>query len=76
MPALSNEAEELHRMCGAFQGHISNNSTAEALADLFGVTVESAEYFAFVSAVRLRFQRFLSVVDQSVSNDRKDDRAV
>lgn len=70
MPTISNEAEELHRMCVRFRDHESRLQTNGALAALFGVKEESADYYFFISAIRLRFERFIHVVDEVVSNDR------
>lgn len=70
MPTLSNEAEELHRMCVTVRSYGNNNQTSIELANLFGVEAESHDYFFFISAIRLRFERFLQVVNQSVSNER------
>ncbi|MCV9965472.1 hypothetical protein OIU34_26695 [Pararhizobium sp. BT-229] len=70
MATLSNEAEELHRMCLQVNGFVKKSATVEALANLFGVEPESPEYFSFISAIRLRFKRFLDVVEKSVANER------
>ncbi|NZD62916.1 hypothetical protein HX900_17570 [Rhizobium sp. WYCCWR 11290] len=70
MPTISNEAEELHRMCVRFRDHESRLQTNAALAQLFGVKEESAGYHFFVSAIRLRFERFIQVVNEVVPNDR------
>lgn len=70
MPELSNEAEELHKMCMTVNAYEANQSTLEALAALFDVKSQSAEYFSFVSAIQLRFQKFQVVVGASHLNDR------
>ncbi|MBB3410679.1 hypothetical protein FHT87_004611 [Rhizobium sp. BK316] len=70
MANVSNEAEELHRMCLVFKDLNGGHRTLEVLAALFGSQPEEAEYYIFLSAIRLRFQRFLKAVDEAVLNER------
>ncbi|MGF6256435.1 hypothetical protein [Ensifer sp. LBL] len=70
MPTLSNEAEEIHRMCETFNQIHTGGSTSSVLAGLIGVDPESPEYFSFISAIRLRFRRFLEVAQNAIANER------
>lgn len=72
MPSLSNEAEEIHRML-SYLSRIPagpGGSTSQSLASYFGVEPEGPDYFAFVAAIQLRFQRFSETLGATISNER------
>ena len=70
MPTLSNEAEEIHRMCETFNRIDTGGSAPQVLASIIGTTPDSPEYFSFLSAIRLRFRRFLEVAKSAIANER------
>lgn len=70
MVTVSNEAEELHKMCNMLMGLNTPGSTMEVLSRLFKVEPESYEYSLYISALKLRFKRFLDAAETSSLSER------